>query len=119
MADRLAVTVQVMDRFLPPDATFAEAIVADGRMFLNDGRTFLYIVTDTVGAAHLITIQMPTTSDVDGLVVDDLTYDLPDNQSVFMGPFPPSIYNQTDGYVYIDWEGATATVTWAVFRMPS
>ena len=119
MADRLAVTVQVMDRHLPPDATFAEAIVADGHKFLNDGRVFLYIITDTVGAPHLITILMPTSSDVDGLVVDDLTYDLPDNQNVFMGPFPPNIYNQSDGYVYIDWEGAEASLTWAVFRMPS
>ena len=118
MAARLAVTVQVMSRFTPPDATFAEAIVADGHKFLNDGRTFLYIVTDTVGAEHLITIQMPTSSDIDGLVVSDLTYDLPDNQSVFMGPFPPNIYNQADGYVYIDWEAATAAVTWAVVRMP-
>ena len=87
MAARLAVTVQVMDRHTPVDATFAEAIVADGHKFLNDGRVFLYIITDAVGAPHLITIQMPTSSDVDGLVVDDLTYDLPDNQNVFMGPF--------------------------------
>jgi hypothetical protein len=119
MADRLAVTVQVMDRHTPVDATFAEAIVADGHKFLKDGRVFLYIITDTVGAPHLITIQMPTSSDIDGLVVDDLTYDLPDNQNVFMGPFPPKIYNQSDGMVYIDWEGAEAAITWAVIRMPS
>ena len=118
MAPRLAVTVQVMDRHTPVVATFAEAIAADGHKFLNDGRTLLYIKTDTVGAEHLITIQMPDSSDIDGLVVSDLTYDLPDNQEVVMGPFPPKVYNQSDGYVYIDWEAATATVTWAVVRMP-
>ena len=86
---------------------------------MNDGRTLLYIKTALVTHTHTITVQMPTSSDVDGLVVDDLTYALPDNQEVVMGPFPPKVYNQPDGYVYIDWEEADVKVTWAVVRMPA
>lgn len=118
MAARLAVTVQVMDRHTPVVATTAEAVAADGHMFLNDGRTFLYIDTTTEGANHLITIQVPTSSDVDGLVVADITFDMVNDKQYVMGPFPPSVYNQPDGMVYIDWEGASVNVNWSVVRMP-
>ena len=118
MAARLAVTVQVMDRHTPVVATTAEAVAADGHRFLNDGRTFLYIDTTGEGGDHLITIQMPTSSDVDGLVVDDITFELVKDKQYVMGPFPTNIYNQVDGMVYIDWDGASATVNWSVVRMP-
>jgi len=119
MAARADLTVEVMDRHTPIIPTFTIAVVADGHKFLNDGRTFLYIKTVAVGQPHLITIQMPTSSDVDGLVVDDITFDMADDKNYVMGPFPPSIYNQTDGKVYIDWEDANiAGVSAAVVRMP-
>ena len=118
MADPAELTVQVMDRHTPIEATFTQSVLADGHMFLNDGRTFLYIKTVAVGQPHLITIQMPTSSDIDGLVVDDITFDLPDDKEHVMGPFPPKIYNQANGRVYITWERAEATCTAAVVRMP-
>ena len=33
-----------------------------------------------------------------------------------IGPFPPGIYNQSDGSVYVDWSSETA-VTFAVLRL--
>ncbi len=117
MAARADLTVEVMDRQTPIVPSFTIAVVADGHMFLNDGRTFLYIVTTGVGTEQLITIQTPGT--VDGLAIDDLTFDLLDDSDYVMGPFPPSVYNQTNGKVYIDWEDANiAGVSTAVVRMP-
>ena len=119
MAARAELTVEVMDRHTPIVPSFTIAVVADGHKFLNDGRTMLYIKTTGVGTEQLITIQMPTSSDVDGLVVDDITFDLLDDSDYAMGPFPPNIYNQTDGMIYIDWEDANiAGVSTAVVRMP-
>jgi len=119
MAPRAGLTVEVADRHTPIVPSFTIAVVADGHKFLNDGRTFLYIKTNAVGENHLVTIQMPTSSDVDGLVVDDITFDLLDNSDYVMGPFPPKVYNQTDGMVYIDWEVLLiAGVSTAVVRIP-
>ena len=119
MAARADLTVEVAARHTPIVPSFSIAVVASGHKFLNDGRTFLYIKTDTVGTECLITIQMPTSSDVDGLVVDDITFDLLDDSDYIMGPFPPGTYNQTDGKVYIDWEDANiGGVSTAVVRLP-
>jgi len=117
MADRAAIAVQVVDRFTAVEPTQTDAVVADYHMFSNDGRTFLFLIG---GAANCeITVQTPGT--VDGLAIDDIIFDIPSGATEYriMGPFPPSIYNQSDGYVYIDWEGANiAGVKCAVLRLP-
>lgn len=117
MADRAEITVQTMDRHTPIEPTQTQALVADYHMFANDGRTFLFLIGGTANCE--ITIQTPGT--VDGLAIDDPLFDIPLGNTEFriMGPFPPSIYNQSDGMVYIDWEDATvALVKVAVIRMP-
>ena len=118
MAARAAITVQVMDRHTPIEPTQTAAVVTDYHKFVNDGRTFLFLIG---GAANCeIVVQTPGT--VDGLAVDDITYDitLAATEYRIMGPFPPSVYNQSDGYVYIDWEdGNIAGVKVAVIRMPA
>lgn len=117
MADRAAIAVQVVDRHTPIEPTQTNALVADYHMFLNDGRTFLFLIGGTANCE--ITVQTPGT--VDGLAVDDIVFDIPLGATEFriMGPFPPSIYNQSNGYVYIDWEDANiAGVKGAVLRLP-
>ena len=48
MAARADLTVEVAARHTPIVPSFSIAVVASGHKFLNDGRTFLYIKTDTV-----------------------------------------------------------------------
>jgi len=115
MAARAEITVQVADRHTPIEPDWEIAVVADGHMFENDGRTFLYL---RGGAAPCeITVQTPNT--VDALAIDDIIFDIPaTTEERVMGPFPPEHYNQ-DGMVYIDWEVANiAGVSCAVIRLP-
>jgi len=88
----------------------------DGHFFYNDGRTILFI-KDTA-ATPTVTIYTPGT--VDGLAVADRTIVLVNHATVgiFVGPFPPSIYNYSDGSVRLI-VSAEATCTYGCFRMPA
>ena len=115
MAARADLAVQVMDRHTPIEPTQTNAVVADGHMFVNDGRTFLFLIGGTANCE--ITIQTPQT--VDSLAIAELVFDIPLGATEYriMGPFPPSVYNQSNGKVYIDWEVANiANVKVAVVR---
>ena len=117
MAVRAEITVQVVDRHTPIEPTQTNALIADYHKFVNDGRTFLFLIGGTANCE--ITIQTPGT--VDGLAIDDPLFDIPLGATEFrmMGPFPPEHYNQSDGMVYIDWEDANvANVKVAVLRLP-
>ena len=122
MADRAAIAVQVVDRFTAVEPTQTDAIVADYHMFLNDGRTFLFLIG---GAANCeITVQTPGT--VDGLAIDDIIFDIPSGATEYriMGPFPPSVWNNAgaaaadNGTVHIDIDDDT-TLTLEAFRLPA
>lgn len=87
---------------------------ANGNTFANDGQCFLY-VKNAAGSPITVTIATPGT--VDGLAIADLTVSVPATTGERMiGPFPPGIYNQSDGTVYVDWSSATS-VTAGVFRL--
>ena len=88
----------------------------DGHFFYNDGRTILW-VKDTA-ATPTITIYTPNT--VDGLAITDRTVVLASSATIgyFIGPFPPSIYNYSDGSVRLI-VSAEATCTYGCFRMPT
>jgi len=118
MAARADLPVQVMDRHTPIEPTQTNAVVADYHMFVNDGRTFLFLIGGTANCE--ITILTPGT--VDGLAIADLVFDIPLGATEYriMGPFPTDIYNQSDRKVYINWEDANiANVKVAVIRMPT
>lgn len=53
---------------------------------------------------------------VDGLAVGNLVVAVPNAESREIGPFPPGIYNQSNGMVNVDWSGVTI-VTAGVFRL--
>ena len=119
MAARADLPIDVMDRHTPIEPTQTNAVGANYHMFLNDGRTFLFLIGGT--ADCILTVQTPGT--VDGLAVDDISFTVPlgvGTEFRIMGPFPPSVYNQSDGYVYIDWADADIlNVKVAVIRMPA
>ena len=88
----------------------------DGHFFYNDGRTILFF-KDTA-ATPTVTIYTPGT--VDGLAVTDRTVVLANHatEGKFIGPFPPSIYNYSDGSCRFI-VSAEATCTCGAFRMPA
>lgn len=89
------------------------AAVADGAKFANDGRMFVDVVNDSASSIN-VTAQTPVT--VDGLAVTDLVVAVSAGESRKIGPFPPNIYNQSDGMVYLDYSAVT-DVTVALMRL--
>lgn len=86
----------------------------NGNQFANDGMSFLYVKN---GSGSPITVTVGTPGNVDGLAIADLTVSVPATTGERMiGPFPPGIYNQSDGNVYVDYSSGTS-VTAGVFRL--
>lgn len=87
----------------------------DGHMFVNDGRTVL-ILQNTNGAIRTVTVQTPIA--VDGLAVADLSITVPAlTGRVITPPFPVTVYNQSNGMVFVDYSGVSQTLVAAV-RIP-
>ena len=112
MADRVELTVQQAVRTgVTPTYNSASA---NNNTFANDGHTIIE-VKNTSGSPINVTIETPGT--VDGNAVADLVVAVPATSGdKIIGPFPPSIYNQTGGVIYLDWS-ATTNVTVAVIRV--
>ena len=90
---------------------------ANGMYFVNDGRTFLYVLDVAAGVANF-TFVTPGT--VDTLAIGDRTVQVAVDatEGMFIGPFPPNIYNQSDGTVHVDIDDDTS-VTVEAFRLPA
>jgi hypothetical protein len=98
---------------ITPTYNAATAPATGGDGFSNDGKTFIHVLN--TGTEKTLTIQTPGT--VDGLAISDRTVTIPATTgNKMIGPFQTSIYNQSDGKVYLDWSLETA-VTFAVVRM--
>jgi hypothetical protein len=115
MLTQTALTVSTITRAGITD-TLAAAN-ADGSRFSNDGKTFLEVAN---ASGDTITVTVETPGTVDGLAIADLEVAVPDGTTKFIGPFPPSLYNQLagsyTGYVYVTYSSAT-TVTVAAWRL--
>ena len=90
-----------------------EAANTDGNKFANDGMMFVH-VKNGAGAPINVTIQTPGT--VDGLAIAEQVVAVTNAEERLIGPFPPGIYNQSDGYVYVDYSAVT-TITVSVLRL--
>lgn len=86
----------------------------DHHQFLNDGNTFLHV--KNTGSQITVTIDTPAT--ISGMAIADAAVVIPATTGDKMiGPFDPSIFNQTGGYVYVDLSGQTG-VTLAAIKLP-
>jgi len=95
--------------------TYSAADQANGQQFQNTGRELLH-VKNTNGATRTLTVDTP--GSVDGQAIANPTFVIPATTGdKFIGPFPPAVYNQSDGNVYLDWSADT-NVTIAVLRLP-
>lgn len=109
---RTALTVQEIVRSgLTPSYSAANV---DGHSLPNSGKEMFHVKSGGTGVT--VTIQTPGT--VDGQAVADRTVVLGTSTERMIGPFPPSIYNQSDGTVYIDFS-QVATITCGAFRNSS
>lgn len=97
MAERVPLTVLECTRAGVTNTVVAATV--EGASFANDGQTFLYVL-DTVGNP-VLTFKTPGT--VDGLAIGELivTVTAHATKGTLLGPFPPSIYNQSDGTVHV------------------
>lgn len=71
-----------------------------GDEFTNDGRTVLYVKN----GATSCDVTFETAKTVDGLAVADLTVTVGANKEFCIGPFPPNIYNDSDGKVQVTYD---------------
>lgn len=89
-----------------------------GNKFLNDGKTFLFVRNGSVGD---ITVTFDAVGAVDGMNIADLvvtvkaTGDGDGLDELMIGPFP-SIFNQSDSYVWAVFSAVTS-ITTAAFRL--
>lgn len=90
----------------------------DGDGFLNDGKTFLYVINGSVGD---ITVTVDTTGTIDGQALADLTItvkatgDANGLDKQFIGPFTARS-NQSDGTVLVTCS-AVADILIGAFRL--
>lgn len=109
---RVAIAVQTITRTGLEPAYAAAAAAADGNSFPNDGRTFLAVVN---GATDVeVTLKIART--IDGQAAVNPTVTVPATETRMIGPFPPGIYNQTDGSVHVDCDDES-NVTIAAIRL--
>ena len=84
--------------------------------FVNDGRTFIYALNTATASA--LTFITPGTVDTNAIANRTVAIGIHADEGTFIGPFPPSIYNQTDGTVHVDID-AHANLTLEAFRLPA
>lgn len=86
---------------------------AGGDEFDNDGKTFLHVKNGLVD----VTCTFDITKTVDGQAVTDITVTCTASEERMIGPFPPSIYNDSDGHVNVSYDDES-NVTVAAIRLP-
>ena len=91
-----ALTVYTTDRAAANFTLTGQQVSADptGNNFVNDGRTMLYIENTSGGTITLTEVIQAT---VDGQGVTSRTVSILNNTRYILGPFPQSIYNDTNG----------------------
>jgi hypothetical protein len=70
----------------------------DGHSIQNDGTMFFGV--ETANSPVTVTIRVPKKAAGHDVVDKQVTF--PDPEIRYIGPFPPSIYNQPDGTILVD-----------------
>jgi hypothetical protein len=93
---------QVTRAGLTPSYTAANG--SGGHAMPNSGLgEFIYVKTTT----NPVVVTVDTPGTVDGLAIGNKTYNIGTSSERMIGPFPPNVYNQADGSVYIDFDVVT------------
>lgn len=86
----------------------------------NDGETFLHVKNGGVGSINVTVAAAVATVFKEGfgtLVRGNIVVAVPNGAERFIGPFPPSAFNDVNGSVPITYSGVTS-VTVAALKVP-
>lgn len=106
---RTALTVLTSARFGGSILDIAPAAVnnTDGNFFSNTGSEKLVVVNGS-GGSLTVTVALPSSyRSLDGLATAK-THVVLNSKTAVIGPFPPDMYNQTNGVVNVDWSTGTS-----------
>lgn len=113
MAD-ITMTVYDTSRAVSTTANYTdnETAAASGNTYYiaNNGRVFL--IAEAASTANVV---VATPNSVDGNAITDLTLALADTDMRVFGPFPPSVYNDSQGRIAIT---VSANTNLMAVRMP-
>lgn len=97
-------TVQQGTRSGTDITTLAVAAAGGGDKFTNAGLELLWA---TNGSGSPITLTFTPTVTTDGLAVAARTVSVLAGKTFVIGPFPPSIYNDAQGFLNVTYSGVT------------
>lgn len=86
------------------DAT-QNAATGGGDEFLNNGNIILRVEN---GSGAPITVTVISQATISGLAVADAAVTIPAGEFRFIGPFPPSLFNDANGKAQITYSGVTS-----------
>jgi hypothetical protein len=96
--------------------TYAAGDAVNHHQFSNDGNDFLH-VKNTGGSPVVVTVKTNGYKCA-GITVPDVTVTVPATSGDRMiGPFDPTVFNQSGGVVYADLASATG-ITLAALKLP-
>lgn len=114
MATRAILTVGQIVRAGLAKQAGTVGVIPDGHKFANDGQTYVRITKTT--SSGDVTFRTP--KKVIGLDLEELVVTFQTDDVKLIGPFPTNVFNQPDGYVYVDYEsGEEAEFTIEVYRI--
>ncbi len=103
--DTITVTSTVRAGVMPTVTVPNEANEAE---FANNGRTVVVYISGLGGAAAgagARTVLVQQVADPYGRTQNDAAFAVTNDAAATFGPFPPALYNQTDGTVQLDYDG--------------
>lgn len=95
------------------EASYAAA-AGGGDEIPNTGQQFLHVKN---GGGSDIVVTITSTATYGGLAVADPTVTVTAGEDRFIGPFPPGVYNNSNGRVAVAYDSVTS-VTVAALRLP-
>ena len=95
--------------------TLEQAGTSDGHSLPNAAGDVAFYIRNSGAGPHVTTIRTPET--VAGLAVAENTVTLATTKATICGPFARETFNQTDGYVYLDFDGTQSEVKVVAFRL--
>jgi hypothetical protein len=111
MARGLLTVQDVLQTGITPSYTQA---TVDGTSFPNVGLPILIHIKNTSGSSTVVTFQTPGKAKGETITARTVTVPATSGDKV-VSFFPPDVFNQADGTVYIDFSTYAAGVTIAAF----
>jgi hypothetical protein len=79
--------------------------VSEGHFIANnDGHVWLTVENADAAATHKVTVITPGTAG--GMGIEDDAVTVPKSGKLKIGPFPPQVFNQSNGQVYVGVDSA-------------